>query len=89
MSFLLILQHIVAVLVLTQSGQPIRGAWVEVEGMYKSPFYEEQTTDSRGKFFVIVDEGPHEITVTKEGYRTFAGVLTQDMTVYLEEEYKQ
>ena len=68
----LILLLLIRILVLNPEGKPVVGAWVEVDGMYKSGFWEEQTTDSRGVFIVAVETGAHQIVVTKQGYKTWA-----------------
>lgn len=65
---------LIRILVLNPEGQPVIGAWVDVEGMWKSQFYEEQTTDSRGVFYVAVEPGEHRVMVTKEGYQQWERV---------------
>ena len=78
---------LVALTVYTADGKPIRGAWVEVEGMYKTEFYEEQVTDSRGsrgRYVVQVEPGPHRYVVTKAGFVQAEGVLDRtDLMVIL------
>ena len=57
---------LLAVTVLTAAGEPVKGAWVECDQMWKSAYWEEQTTDSRGRFVVIVPPGPHPCSATKD-----------------------
>ena len=64
---------LIVIIVLNPAHQPVKGAWVEVEGMYKSGYIEEQTTDSRGHFVAAVEKGQHRIAVMKEGYVVYEG----------------
>ena len=75
---------LVALTVYTADGKPVRGAWVEVEDMYKTEFYEEQVTDSRGRYVVQVEPGPHRYVITKAGFVQAEGVLDRtDLVVVL------
>ena len=74
---------LIAITVLTASGQPIHGAWVACESMWwTSSYYEEQTTDSRGRFIVIVP--PHACTASKEGAVVSFAVDGDDVEVVLD-----
>ena len=64
---------LIVIVVLDAAHQPVKGAWVDVEGMYKSDYVEEQTTDSRGHFIVAVEKGQHRVAVRKEGYVVYEG----------------
>ena len=80
---------LIAIIVYTGADWPVRGAWVDVQGMVRNEFYVENTTDSRGVFIVEVEPGRHTITVTKQGYQTFTGELlfeakTPNLAVRLE-----
>ena len=75
---------LVALTVYTADGKPVHGAWVEVEGMFKTEFYEEQVTDSRGRYVVQVEPGPHRYVVTKAGFVQAEGILDHaDLMVIL------
>ena len=75
---------LVALTVYTADGKPVRGAWVEVEGMFKPVFYEEQVTDSRGRYVVQVEPGPHRYVITKAGFVQAEGILDRaDLVVVL------
>lgn len=64
---------LIALIIYTGADRPVRGAWVDVQGMIRDEFYVENTTDSRGVFVVEVEPGRHLVTVTKQGYQTFVG----------------
>ena len=73
-----------ALTVYTADGKPVRGAWIEVEGMFKPVFYEEQVTDSRGRYVVQVEPGPHRYVITKAGFVQAEGILDRaDLMVIL------
>ena len=75
---------LVALTVYTADGKPVHGAWVEVEGMFKIEFYEEQMTDARGRYVVQVEPGPHRYVITKTGFAQVEGVLDRiDLVVIL------
>ena len=72
---------LIVIIVLDAGHQPVKGAWVEVEGMYKSGYIEEQTTDSVGHFVVAVEKGPHHVAVRKEGYLVYDGEFHTEQDV--------
>ena len=72
---------LLAVTILTASGAPVKGAWVECDQMWKSAYWEEQTTDSRGRFVVIVPPGSHECSATKDAWMIRFTVDGQDVLV--------
>ena len=77
---------LLAITVLTTDGKPLHGAWVEVSGMAKTAYYEEQVTDSRGRFVVAVQPGAHKYVITKVGYITAEGTLdNNDIVIHMEE----
>ena len=72
--------------VLTTDGKPIHTAYVEVEGMQKTGYYQEQVTDSRGRFVVAVQPGAHRYVITKVGYISATGTLdNNDIVIDMEE----
>ena len=76
---------LVALTVYTADRKPVRGAWVEVEGMYKTEFYEEQVTDSRRRYVVQVEPGPHRCMITKAGFVPVESTLEfngADLTIH-------
>ena len=73
---------LLAVTVLTATGTPVKGAWVECDQMWKSAYWEEQTTDSRGRFVVIVPPGPHPCTATKDGAMIIFTIDERDITIW-------
>ena len=78
---------LLAITVLTTDGKPIHGAWCEVEGMAKTAYYEEQVTDSRGRFVVAVQVGVHKYVITKAGYTPATGTLdSNDIVIHLQEQ---
>ena len=66
---------LVVLLIYTGADQPVKGAWVEVEGMVKTGYVVEQVTDARGVFVVEIEPGSHQVSVTKPGYVPFSGQL--------------
>ena len=72
---------LIAITVLTASGAPVNGAWVECDQMWKSAYWEEQTTDSRGRFVVIVPPGPHDCSATKDTQLVRFVIHEQDVQV--------
>ena len=86
MSLLLGNWILLALTVLTTDGKPIHGAWVDVEGMAKTGYVQEQTTDSRGRFVVAVQPGAHRYVITKAGYIPATGTLdNNDIVIHMEE----
>ena len=77
---------LLAITVLTTNGKPVHMAYVEVEGMQKTSYYQEQVTDSQGRFIVAVQPGAHRYVVTKVGYQTAEGTLdNNDIVIHMEE----
>ena len=72
---------LLAVTVLAATGAPVHGAWVECDQMWKSEYWEEQTTDSRGRFVVIVPPGPHECSAAKDEGLVHFTIDGQDVVV--------
>jgi len=65
---------LVLILVLTSDGQPVKNAWVEVDGDQQTNYYVEgvkqpervwveKVTDSRGMFMVEVEPGLHRVVI--------------------------
>ena len=78
---------LLAITVLATDGKPIQGAWCEIDGMQKTPFYEEQVTDAQGVFIVAVQSGAHRYVITKMGYISAEGTLdNNDIVIHLKEE---
>jgi len=86
---------LLAILVLSTGGTPIRGAWVECEGDQSASYYVEgrrqgdmwveKTTDSRGVFVVEVETGPHACTISKSDYiAQTISLQDKDLVVTLE-----
>jgi hypothetical protein len=57
---------LLAITVLTVSGHPVHNAWVRVEGMVETEFYQEHLTDSHGRFIAEVQPGSHTYSVMKD-----------------------
>jgi len=72
----LIVTLLIILIIYTGVDQPVKGAWVEVEGMVTTGYVIEQVTDSAGVFVVEVEPGVHQVSITKTGYQSFIGDLT-------------
>ena len=72
---------LLAVTVLAATGAPVKGVWIECDQMWKSAYWEEQTTDSHGRFMVIVPPGPHLCSAAKDAAVVQFTLDGQDLTV--------
>ena len=75
---------LVALIVITGSDHPVKGALVEVQGdkvaehlVNGIPEYVEYHpfTDSRGVYVADVEPGQHMVTITKPEYLVFSGLV--------------
>lgn len=82
---------LIAIIVVTLSGQGIHAAKIDCAGVVDTGFYIVQETDSSGRYVMEVRAGVHQLVVSKVGYRPFIGTLDStkgDIVVELQEDSK-